>query len=128
MADVGGASMSAEDFGELEKLAAGAQSVVNELLTPVGDADDRATAVTAVGGALFVVASKPSNVLSSFLRCRRDHPAQGRTRGIRPARCSSRRSAMATRRSLCGRRWFGECVRRGGDDGFHAGRQQPGDN
>jgi hypothetical protein len=53
--------MSAEEFAELEKLAAAEQGVINELLTAVGDADeDTANAVTAAGGRFGFVEAKPS--------------------------------------------------------------------
>lgn len=53
--------MSAEDFAELEKLAADEQEAINELLSAVGDADDElARAVTAAGGRFGFVESKPS--------------------------------------------------------------------
>lgn len=52
--------VSAEDFAELEKLAAAEQGEVNDLLTAVGDADDEmANAVTAAGGRFGFVAAEP---------------------------------------------------------------------
>lgn len=54
--------MSAEDFAELEKLAATEQAAINKLLTAVGDADeDTAGSVTAAGGRFGFVESRPSN-------------------------------------------------------------------
>nr|WP_307789280.1 hypothetical protein [Mycolicibacterium baixiangningiae] len=54
--------MSAEEFAELEKLAAAEQSAINKLLTAVGDADeDTANAVTAAGGRFGFVEAKLSS-------------------------------------------------------------------
>lgn len=53
--------MSADDFDELEKLAAAEQDAINELLTAVGVADDdMAKAVTAAGARFGFVEAKPS--------------------------------------------------------------------
>lgn len=53
--------MSAEDFAELEKLAAAEQGAINKLLTALGDADeDMAKGVTAAGERYGFVGSMPS--------------------------------------------------------------------